>query len=274
MVKKHLRDIKYVSHGDIGSVKKRKYNSMKTNEVGKITRQGISVVIPMYNEEDNIRLCLSLVQKVLTRVTDDYEIVVVNDASTDKSPAIVKELATINGKIRLLNHSVNKKLGGTLKTGFAAAQKDVIIYMDADLPFDMEEVVRAVRIMHERHADVISVYRYSRRGEGLRRMIYSYVYNFIIRVLFGVPIKDVNFSFKIFKKEIFRSFSLLSSGSFIDAELLIMCSRKGYTIAQFGTDYFPRRRGTSRLSSVPVILKIIYEMIRFRIFLLLQPKNR
>ena len=247
---------------------------MKANHVGKITQQGISVVIPMYNEEDNIRLCLNLLQKVLTRVTDDYEIVVVNDASTDKSPAMVEELAAINNKIRMLDHTVNQKLGGTLKTGFAAARKDVIMYMDADLPFDMEEVVRAVRIMHERHADVISVYRYSRRGEGLRRMIYSYVYNFMIRMLFGVHIKDVNFSFKLFKKEIFSSFSLLSSGSFIDAELLIMCARKGYTIAQFGADYFPRRRGTSRLSSIPVILKIICEMIKFRILLLLQPKDR
>ncbi|MGC8756683.1 MAG: glycosyltransferase family 2 protein, partial [bacterium] len=98
-------------------------------------------------------------------------------------------------------------------------------------------------------------------GEGLRRLIYSYVYNSLIKLIFHLRVKDVNFSFKLVRKEVFNYVKLKSEGSFIDAELLIKAQRYGFKIIQFGTNYFPRTRGISTLSSSSVILKIIKEML-------------
>lgn len=230
----------------------------------------ISAVIPMYNEEAYIKLSLTLLQNVLEEITRDYEIIVVNDASTDTSPSIVEELKKYNPRIRMVHHEQNRFLGETLKTGFNEARKTLVLYTDADRPFDMQEVKRAVRILNESKADVISAYRNSRGGEGIKRWIYSYAYNFIIKILFGLNVKDVNFSFKLFKRNILESFTLISEGSFIDAEFLIQCTSNGFKIMQFGTDYFPRRRGISRLCNFYHIRKIICEMIQFKRSLLLE----
>jgi len=234
----------------------------------------ISVVVPMYNEEANILFSLQAIQRAVQRITSDYEIIIVNDASTDTSPACVAQMSETDTRIKLLHHTHNRTLGATLRTGFKAAQKDLVFYTDADLPFDMEEVARAVQTLHEHNADVVSVYRYSRRGEGVIRIIYSYVYNSIIKILFGLHFKDVNFSFKLFKRTLLSSFSLFAEGSFIDAEFLIKASRQGFKIIQFGTNYFPRQRGISRLCRFPIIVCILYEMMKCRLLLFFKPKTR
>jgi glycosyltransferase involved in cell wall biosynthesis len=91
----------------------------------------------------------------------------------------------------------NRKLGGAMKTGFAAATGDVILYTDADLPFDMAELPRAVRLMREYDVDIVSAYRFDRTGEGSLRSVYTFAYNLLIKTLFGVRARDINFAFKL-----------------------------------------------------------------------------
>ncbi len=224
----------------------------------------LSVVLPMYNEEDNIEKAITILDGVIHTITEDYEIIVVNDGSTDFSAQIVADLAKKNKKIVLLHHAENKKLGATLKTGFYAATKEFVLYLDADLPFDMEEIRKAIRLQQYKNADIVAAYRYSHKGEGVRRVIYSYVYNLLIRLVFNLHVRDVNFCFKYFRRDLLDLFDLTSEGSFIDAELLLNCMYAQKKIVQFGTDYFPRQRGVSQLSSVNVIKKIIFEMIQFK----------
>src|SRR5436190_13027506 len=171
-------------------------------------------------------------------------------------------MAEENPRIRVLRHEKNRKLGGTIRTGFAAATKDLVLYMDADLPFDPDVLGRAIRAMHVTGADVIAGYRHDRTMEGLRRTIYSYVYNALIGVLFGWPHRDINFSFKLMKREVLRAIELKSEGSLIDAELIVKAKNHGFTIQQIGLDYFPRVRGTSHLGSPAVILKILTELVK------------
>src|SRR5438034_8474734 len=99
-------------------------------------KPSVSLVIPMYNEELNIEHAIAAAVEALTKYTDDYEIVIVDDASTDDSPRLVEREAAQNPRIRMIRHEKNRKLGGSLKSGFAAAAKDLVLYMDADLPFD------------------------------------------------------------------------------------------------------------------------------------------
>jgi len=222
----------------------------------------LSLVIPMFNEEENIEHALACAIGALARhCGEDWEIVVVDDASEDRSAAIVEREAAAEPRIRLLRHPVNRKLGATLKTGFAAARKDVVLYMDADLPFDPETIGPALRAMTVTRADLIAGYRLDRTGEGLRRTIYSYLYNTLIGLLFGWPHRDINFSFKLIRREVLEAIELKSEGSLIDAELIVKAKNLGFVIQQLGLDYFPRSRGVSTLSSPAVIFKILRELI-------------
>ena len=220
----------------------------------------VSLVIPMFNEEENIEHAIDCAVAALERCAGDYEIVVVNDASTDRSAEIVARLSEANPRIRLLRHEVNRKLGATLKTGYAAARKDLVVYMDADLPFDPEGIGRAIQALKVTRADLVAGYRLDRTTEGFRRTVYSYLYNSLIGILFGWPHRDINFSFKLMRREVLEAVELKSEGSLIDAELIVKAKNLGFVIQQLGLDYFPRTRGRSTLSSPKVILKIFREL--------------
>jgi glycosyltransferase involved in cell wall biosynthesis len=166
--------------------------------------------------------------------------------------------------VSVVHHPTNRKLGGSLKTGFANATGELILYTDADLPFDMAEAVKAVRLMRIYEADIVSAYRFDRTGEGARRLVYSYVYNHLVQTMFGLRLRDMNFAFKLVRKSVFDNVELRSEGSFIDVELLARAQRLGFRIVQFGVDYFPRTRGISTLSSNAVILTIVREMMGLR----------
>jgi glycosyltransferase involved in cell wall biosynthesis len=222
----------------------------------------VSLVIPMYNEELNIEHAIRAGVEALEKYADGWELIVVDDASTDASPRIVERAAAREPRIRMIRHERNRKLGGSLKSGFAVATKDVVLYMDADLPFDPDVLGRALRAMEVTGADVIAGYRLDRTIEGFRRTLYSYVYNAVIGVLFGWPHRDINFSFKLMKREVLRAFELKSEGSLIDAELIVKAKNHGFAIQQIGLDYFPRIRGTSQLSSPAVIVKIFRELVK------------
>ncbi len=224
-------------------------------------RQSVSLVVPMFNEEENIEHALACAARALDRHCDDYEIIVVDDASTDTSPAVVSAFALGNPRVRVIRNEVNRKLGGALKSGFAAASRDLVLYMDADLPFDPEEIGRAIRALELTGADMIAGYRHDRTMEGWRRTAYSYAYNFLIGVLFGWPHRDINFSFKLMKREVLETVELRAEGSLIDAELVVKAKNLGFAIQQIGLDYFPRSRGRSTLSSPAVIFKMLAELV-------------
>lgn len=233
-------------------------------------RPTVTIVIPMFNESENIEHAIACAVEALERHTGGYEIVVVDDASTDASAAIVERLAAAHGgaggnggkgEIRLLRHAHNRKLGGTLRTGFAAARMDQVLYMDADLPFDPDILGRAMTALHVTRADVIAGYRLDRTAEGLLRTVYSYVYNTLIGMLFGWPHRDINFSFKLLRREVLEAVELRAEGSLIDAELIVKAKNLGFVIQQLGLDYFPRTRGSSTLSSPRVIFKILRELV-------------
>lgn len=229
----------------------------------------LSIFYPMWNEEDYAARALEFGRRacedlIAAGEIGDYELIVVDDASTDRTPEIVDALARDDAHIRVVRHGVNRKLGGAMKTGFAAATGDLILYTDADLPFDISELSRALRLMREYDADIVSAYRFDRTGEGSLRAIYTVVYNALIKLLFGVRVRDINFAFKLCRSSVFDHLELRSEGSFIDAELVIRASRMGLSILQFGVDYFPRTRGESTLSRPSVIVNIVREMWALR----------
>lgn len=229
----------------------------------------LTIFFPMWNEEAYIERALSAGRELCEELTrmgeiETYELLIIDDASTDSTPELADKYAAEDSRVRVVHHPVNRKLGGSMKTGFANATGDLILYTDADLPFDMLEARKAVRLMRYYEADIVSAYRFDRTGEGYVRTVYSAFYNGLVRVLFGVKMRDINFAFKLCRGSLFREIELKSEGSFIDAELVIRARKTGKSVIQFGVDYFPRTRGISTLSSPAVIRKILREMFSLR----------
>ena len=215
----------------------------------------------MYNEEAYARRAVAAARAVLEKAIPDWEIVIVDDASTDGTAAVADALAREDPRVRVIHNPRNRRLGGALRAGYAAATKDLVFYTDADLPVDLEVLPRAVRLLDYQQADVVAAYRFDRTSEGLVRTLYTYCYNHLIRILFGLRVRDVNFAFKVFRRSVLEKFTLTSEGSFIDAEFLLRARKAGCVIIQIGLDYFPRTRGTSTLGSVRVILDILRDMV-------------
>ncbi len=229
----------------------------------------LSIFLPMWNEQDYIERALRFGKRACEDLVEsgdiaDYELIIIDDKSTDCTPELADAMAAADPRVRVIHHERNRKLGGSMKTGFAAATGDLVLYTDADLPFDMEELPRAVRLLRDYEVDIISAYRFDRTGEGSLRAVYTLVYNGLIKALFGVKVRDINFAFKLCRRQIFEHVELRSEGSFIDAELIIRATRMGYELMQMGVDYFPRTRGESTLSSPGVIFTIIREMFSLR----------
>jgi len=234
----------------------------------------------MWNEEEYLQRALNAATElgdelIAQNTFADYEMIIVNDASTDATAKLADEAAAANWRVVVVHHPVNRKLGGSIKSGFAAATGDVVLYTDADLPFDFREVHKAMRLMNQYEADIVAAYRFDRTGEGYVRVVYSFFYNLLVRALFGCRFRDVNFAFKLVRRSVLQKVQLSSEGSFIDAELMVSARKLGMNVVQFGVDYFPRTRGVSTLSSPSVIVKILKEAWALRSHLnALAPKSK
>ncbi|MBK9375572.1 MAG: glycosyltransferase family 2 protein [Holophagales bacterium] len=224
--------------------------------------RSVSLVVPMRNEERSLPHLLDVALDALPRHAEDWEIVLVDDASEDETVAVAEARAAAENRIRLVRHAANRGLGGALKSGFASATKEWVLYSDCDLPWDLEETGRVFRAAELTGADVVSGYRHDRTGEGVLRTIYSFLYNGLVHLAFGFPIRDVNFSCKLVRRRFLGGLPLASEGSFVDAELLVRLRNRGAVIQQVGLDYFPRTRGVSTLSSPRTILRILRDFAR------------
>jgi len=224
--------------------------------------EGLSIVYPMYNEKDNIREAVSEALRVGYEITNNLEIIVVNDCSTDGCDRIADELSSIHPEVKAVHHKHNRGLGGAIRSGFDTATKQWVLYIDGDLPIKMDDAKLAIPLTQD--ADIVIGWRKS-RAESMKREIMSKVYNRIIRTFFDLHVIDVNFAFKLCRKSFLDKILLTSEGSFIDAELLLEMKRVNARFAEIGLDYYPRVAGVSTLASNKVVFRILGEMLAYRL---------
>jgi glycosyltransferase involved in cell wall biosynthesis len=232
----------------------------KVNLSEVVLNGGVSIFFPAYNEEDNIEKAVRKAVEVLSSFTENYEVLVVDDKSTDRTGEIAEALHRENPNVRVIHHEHNTRLGGAMRTGFFRSSKSIVFYCDADNPVDLWDVKRALPLMSQ--FDLVTGYRLNRE-ERLIRKIYSKVYNFIIASLFGFKVTDINFSFKMVKRHVLNQIELRSNGGFIDAEFIDQVLGQGFKMAQVGVMYYPRTAGVSTMASIPVIFEIIREMRQY-----------
>jgi len=201
----------------------------------------ISVVLPAFNEEENIEKQVTDIDKFLQKKFTDYEIIVVNNGSRDHTKSIVQNLIKSNKKIKLINLATNHGYGSGLRAGFKQAKKELIFYTDSDNQFDIKELRLLMPLT--KNYDIVCGYRKNRQDPTMRIFIAT-VYNIIINMLFHVNVRDIDCSFKIYKKKVFDTITLHSDTGLLDAEILVKAKKAGFTIApQIPVTHYPRTLG-------------------------------
>jgi len=229
-----------------------------------VKRDSVSFVFPMFNEAENIPETVRRITALAGTICDDYEIVIADDASTDGSADVVAGLAAKDSRIKLIRLKINTKFGGALKAGLGAASKDIVVYTDSDLPAKEEDIKNAILSMDG--ADIITAYSLVLKDASLKRIIMSKVYNFLVRLFFGLKIRDINSGLKIYKKEVLQGLDLKSRSPFIDVEIFAEASRRGFRIKQYGLIFDLRTRGESTISRMSVVLRTFWDMLKYRLF--------
>lgn len=228
-----------------------------------MSKYSISFVMPMYNEAANIQDTAGRVTKLAGELTGDYEIIIVDDASTDSSANIVDGIAAGDPHIRLIRLKKNTRFGGALAEGLKEARKEVIIYTDSDLPVKEDDVKKALTLLDR--ADVVTGCSMVIKDASLKRIIISKGYNFLVQLLFGLSIKDINSGFKIYKAKVIKGLELISKSPFVDVEIFAEANKRGFKIEQFGLIFDLRTHGVSTISRFSVIARTFFDMFRYKL---------
>ena len=222
----------------------------------------LSVVIPAYNEEPNVGAAVQEVSRVLQGLGLDYEIIVVNDGSRDKTGEVVRGLIGRLPRLHLVEHFPNRGYGGALKAGFAKATRDVIAFVPADNQFDFRQI--GLLLSGLNGAAIVSGYRVNRRDPLLRKLN-GFGWNLVVRLLFGYLARDIDCGFKVFRREVLDHVVLDSNGAMIDTELLAGAKLRGYGIAEVPVTHLPRTAGHPTGANLPVIVRAFRDLFRFRL---------
>ena len=220
----------------------------------------ISAVLPAFNEQDNIVEAIEELGSVAAECTSDYEIIVVDDGSSDRTNELVVHLAESDPRIRLVEHERNQGYGAALHSGFSAAQYEWVFLTDADRQFVISELVSFIPLRDG--YDLILGYRNPRRDPFMRRLN-AFGWNMLVNTFFGYTARDVDCAFKLFRRSIFENMVIRSRGAALSAEFLVRSRRAGYRFLEKGVSHRPRGFGSATGAKPAVIVRAFRELIAF-----------
>jgi len=221
----------------------------------------ITIFFPCYNEQDNVARVAEQAIAVAEALSADYEIIIVNDGSTDDTARIADGIAADHEHVRVVHHESNLGYGAALQSGFKAATKEFVFYTDGDGQFDISEMPPLLELMNE--YDVVSGYRMNRQ-DGLVRRVGGWVWTKLNCLIFSLNVRDIDCAFKLYRRAIFDTIKMESTGALIDTEILARAVKKGYRITQKGVHHYPRPAGRQTGASPRVVLRALRELLRLR----------
>jgi len=229
--------------------------------------QSITVAMPAYNEAENIEAMVADVIEVMDTLTDDYEVIVVDDGSSDGTGQVVESLERRYPQVRLVSHEVNQGYGAAVFSGLINARKELVFFTDSDRQFDLREIEKL--LAHIDKADLVVGFRTPRRDPFMRRLN-GWGWSALVTLLFGYTARDIDCAFKLMRREVIERVKdkVESRGATFSAEFLVRAKQAGFRIREVAIHgHRPRVAGSPTGARPDVIIRAFKELIRFRIAL-------
>jgi glycosyltransferase involved in cell wall biosynthesis len=218
---------------------------------------GLSIFLPAHNEEANLERVVRGLARIAEQVAREYELIVVDDGSRDRTGEIARRLAQADSHVRWVSHDVNRGYGAAVRSGLSAARMPYVMLCDGDGQFDPADVVRLV----EKIADYdVVVGRRSNRAEGLVRRLNGQLWSALMRLLFGLRIRDIDCGFKLFRGELLKHVNLRARGAMISTELMAKLAARGARICEVNVNHLPRLAGEPSGAKLAVIARAFVEL--------------
>lgn len=210
---------------------------------------------------------------LLPQFADDYEVIVVNDGSSDGTAAVLDELARKNPAVRVIHHQRNRGYGGALRTGFLSATKDLVFYTDGDGQYDVNELAKLIPLMPslDANVDVVNGYKI-KRSDAKRRVILGATYKMLARLLFQLPIRDVDCDFRLMRREAIQSIDLVSTSGVVCTEMIYKLHRAGCRFTETPVHHYPRMHGQSQFFTFRRVGKTAFDFFALWLRLVLLSK--
>lgn len=220
-------------------------------------RLSLSAFMPCYNEEGNVERTTLALLAACRKVSDDFEVIIVNDGSADRTGEIAERLAREHPQVRAVHNRPNRGYGGALQRGFAEARKEWVFYTDGDGQFDPQEIAELLPALAS--CDIVSAYRADRKESAIRKLN-ALAWTTLVNLLFGMNLRDIDCAFKLYPRRLFDQISPQSEGALIDAEVLAKAKLKGYRIGQVPVHHYPRQIGEQTGANLRVIARAFWEL--------------
>lgn len=225
--------------------------------------ESISVFFPAYNDEASIAGLVYEALALLPTLTDDFEVIVVNDGSTDGTARVLDELARADSHVRVVHHEVNRGYGAALRTGFASAAKELVFYTDGDGQYDVRELLLLRPLLAE-GVDIVNGYKVQ-RADGWQRKALGAAYNGLAHLLFSIPIRDVDCDFRLLRRRAVERVELVSSSGSICVELVHKLGRSGCVFAEVPVRHRPRAHGRSQFFTLRRVGRTALDLLSLRL---------
>jgi glycosyltransferase involved in cell wall biosynthesis len=235
------------------------------------SRPSLSVFFPAYNDAGTIASLALVAHMTARQLTDDYEVIVVDDGSPDHTGALLDEMAAHFPWLKVVHHPANRGYGGALRTGFATASKELVFYTDGDAQYDPRELVK----LHEALApgvDFVNGYKMG-RSDPLHRIVIGRLYHGFVRTLFGLRLRDVDCDFRLMRREVFDKVRLTRSSGVICVELMKKVQDHGFRIAEVGVRHYHRTYGKSQFFNLPRVGRTLVDLIRLWVELVVRKEH-
>ena len=218
----------------------------------------LSLVLPAFNEEENIGEVTREALATLPRFADTFQIIIVDDGSRDRTAEVAAGIARQDSRVRVISHQRNRGYGAALVTGFNATTGDYVMFMDADRQFDINDLRLLTPFAQD--YDIVAGFRME-RNDPLHRRVFAETFNVAVRVLFGVHMRDIDCAFKLFRGDMLRSLPLSAPGALINTEIQAKARRQKARVQQVGVHHYPRVAGSQTGGNPRVILRAMRETL-------------